>query len=234
MNNKVILFDLDGTLLPMDNELFTKIYFKLLAGKMYAYGYEPEKLIQSIWAGVKAMIVNDTEKTNEVVFWDSFCQFWGEDARKDIEHFEEFYANDFVKAKAVCGFNEQMAEMIAKLKEKGYRMALATNPIFPEIATRQRIYWSGLKPEDFEFFTTYENSTRCKPNPGYYLEIAKKLQVNPEDCLMVGNDVDEDLIAEKIGMNVFLLNDHVINKHEKDVSSYPQGSVKELLEYLGV
>ena len=234
MDSKMILFDLDGTLLPMDNELFIKTYFKSLAEKMMAYGYEPEKLIQSVWAGVKSMIVNDTEKTNEEVFWDCFCQFWGEDARKDIGHFEEFYARDFVKVKAVCGFNELVPEMIAKLKEKGYRIALATNPIFPEIATQQRIHWSGLDPEDFELFTTYENCTRCKPYLGYYAEVAKKLNVKPEDCLMVGNDVKEDLIAEKIGMKVFLLSDNVINKEGADVSGYPQGGFKELMEYLGV
>jgi len=31
----------------------------------------------------------------------------------------------------------------------GFRVALATNPIFPAIATEKRIRWAGLTPEDF-------------------------------------------------------------------------------------
>jgi hypothetical protein len=46
-----ILFDLDGTLLPMDNEAFTKGYFKLLAAKLAPHGYEPKQLVDAIWAG---------------------------------------------------------------------------------------------------------------------------------------------------------------------------------------
>ena len=65
---KVILFDLDGTLLPMDQDEFVKAYFGLLAKKLSAFGYEPEKLIQSIWMGTKAMITNDGSKTNEEAF----------------------------------------------------------------------------------------------------------------------------------------------------------------------
>ena len=33
----------------------------------------------------------------------------------------------------------------------------------------------------------------------------QKLNVSPEECLMVGNDVSEDMIAETIGMKVFLI-----------------------------
>lgn len=51
---KNILFDLDGTLLPMDMEKFTQGYFKRLVAKAAPRGYEPEKLIKSVWAGTAA------------------------------------------------------------------------------------------------------------------------------------------------------------------------------------
>lgn len=44
-----VLFDLDGTLLPMDQDAFTKAYFQCLAAKLAPYGYEPAKLIDSVW-----------------------------------------------------------------------------------------------------------------------------------------------------------------------------------------
>ena len=63
-----VLFDLDGTLLPMDNDAFTKGYFKLLAAAMMLHGYEPQKLVDSIWAGTAAMVKNDGSRTNEEAF----------------------------------------------------------------------------------------------------------------------------------------------------------------------
>ena len=111
-------------------------------------------------------------------------------------------------------------------------MALATNPIFPAIATQKRIRWAGLKPEDFEIYTTYENSRHCKPNPEYYREILKTLNVKPEECLMVGNDVAEDMVAETVGMKVFLLSHCLINKEHKDISKYPRGDFYKLMEFI--
>ena len=54
-----LLFDLDGTLLPMDTEVFTKHYFSLLVQKLAPYGYEAKPLIGAVLAGIEAMAVND-------------------------------------------------------------------------------------------------------------------------------------------------------------------------------
>lgn len=92
--------------------------------------------------------------------------------------------------------------------------------------------WAGLKKEDFELCTTYENIGVSKPNPAYYTEIAKRLDVAPEECLMVGNDVAEDMVAIKAGMKVFLLTDCLLNKKEEDISGYPQGGFAKLQEFI--
>lgn len=229
---KVILFDLDGTLLPMDQEVFTKTYFGLLAEKLAPQGYQPKALIDAVWAGTKAMILNDGTKTNEEAFWDKFADIFGENARKDIKYFEEFYIQDFDKVKVSAGFNTKSAETIAKVKKMGFKLALATNPIFPAIATEKRMNWAGISREDFELYTTYENSRFCKPNPNYYLQIINKMGVNPEECLMVGNDTTEDMVAEKLGIKVFLLTDCLINKEEKDISQYPNGNFEDLINFI--
>ena len=111
-------------------------------------------------------------------------------------------------------------------------MALATNPIFPARATQWRIQWAGLQPEDFELYTAYENSSCSKPNPAYYRDVLARLQVTPEECLMVGNDVGEDMIAAQLGMKVFLLTDCMINKANADISVYPHGSFDDLKNFL--
>ena len=52
-------------------------------------------------------------------------------------------------------------------------------------------YWAGLKPEDFELYTTYENTGYCKPNPKYYQDILERLDLTAQECMMVGNDIYE-------------------------------------------
>lgn len=80
--------------------------------------------------------------------------------------------------------------------------------------------------------TTFDNSSFCKPNPEYYREILGKLGLEPEECLMVGNDVTEDMMTRELGMQVFLLTDCLINRENKDIASYPRGSFPELLEFI--
>lgn len=232
MSIKAILFDLDGTLLPMDQDLFVKTYFKLLAVKLAPYGYEPKQLIDAIWTGTAAMVKNDGSCRNEDAFWNLFTGIYGKQALDHLPVFDGFYANEFQNVQSVCGYNPQASEVIGLVKQKGFRVALATNPIFPAIATRSRIRWAGLTPEDFELYTTYENSRFCKPNLSYYQDILNQMGLLPEDCLMVGNDVSEDMVARELGMQVFLLTDCIINKKEQDISEYPHGSYPELLEYI--
>lgn len=232
MNIKAVLFDLDGTLLPMDQDIFVKSYFGLLAKKLSVHGYESEKLIGTVWAGTAAMVKNDGSKNNEAAFWDKFCEIYGEDAKKDMPLFEEFYANDFAMVQHSCGYDSKAAEAVHELKNRGLRVALATNPIFPAIATNQRIAWAGLDPSDFELYTTYENSRYCKPNLEYYKDIINSLGVEASECLMVGNDVGEDMIAEKLGMKVFLITKCIINKAQVDISIYPNGDFSDLMSYV--
>ena len=232
MKKTTILFDLDGTLLPMDQDLFTKTYFKELAIKMAPFGFDPHKLGDNIWAGVAAMVKNDGGCSNEEAFWTAFSHIYGENVREYSPVFEEFYAKEFQKAQKVCGFAPQAGETVRRLKEMGYRVVLATNPLFPAIATLSRVKWAGLNPEDFDLITTYENSRYCKPNPDYYREILGKLNLTGEQCLMVGNDVSEDMVARELGFQVFLLTDCMINKENRDISQYPHGSFPELMDYI--
>ncbi len=229
---KVILFDLDGTLLPMDQDEFVKAYFGLLAKKLSAFGYEPEKLIQSIWMGTKAMITNDGSQTNEEAFWDLFKNIYGEDVINDQDKFEDFYKNEFQMVKKVCGFDEKANRLIKYLKSQNYKLILATNPIFPAIATKSRIKWAGLDESDFDYVTTYENSSFCKPNLKYYMEILEKHNIDPSECLMVGNDVTEDMITKNLGMKVFLLTKDLINKNNEDINNYPNGDYDDLKQFI--
>jgi HAD superfamily hydrolase (TIGR01509 family) len=146
---------------------------------------------------------------------------------------EVFYNTEFDEVAAVCGCNPKAAELVHSLKAKGIRVILATNPLFPRIATQKRIRWAGLQPEDFEFYTTFEDIGYCKPNPDYYREVLRRGGLDAADCLMVGNDVAEDMMAgAKVGLRGFLLTDCLINKGREDIDSYPHGSYPELITWI--
>jgi FMN phosphatase YigB (HAD superfamily) len=55
--------------------------------------------------------------------------------------------------------------------------------------------------------THIDNMSFCKPRIEYYLEISQKINENPENCMMVGNDPVNDLIAAHTGMKTYLTDD---------------------------
>ena len=230
---KAILFDLDGTLLPMeDQDRFIKTYFHSLTEYMAAYGYDRDEFTAAMWQSVGAMMKNDGSDINENAFWREFIKIYGERGAADKEHIDDFYSHDFIKAKVTCGYTARAKEIVELVKELGLRAVLATNPVFPRVATEARIGWAGLVPEDFELITSYENSSYAKPKAEYYEEILRKLDLTPEECVMVGNDTRDDMSAEALGMRVFLLTNCLINESGVDISKYPHGDFSALAEYL--
>ena len=232
MQIKTVLFDLDGTLLPMDPDVFIKAYFGGLAKKLAPHGYDPKVLIDGIWAATMATIKNDGSITNEARFWQTFEEMLGEGVREDIPLFDAYYRENFDEARTSCGYTPNARKLLDRLHQNGIQAVLATNPIFPAIATEKRMRWAGLSPEDFLLYTVHENSHHCKPNLDYYRDILNTLSLDPAECLMVGNDVDEDMIAERLGMQVFLLTDCIINRSNEDISRFPHGNFDDLMDFL--
>ena len=129
MKYKAVLFDLDGTLLPMNQEEFTKAYFGGLVKKLAPLGYQADSVISAVWSGVKAMILNDGKRLNCEAFWMKFTEILGEKVLEDRPLLDEYYQTDFDKVRELCGFAPESAEIIKALKNKGVRVVLATNPL---------------------------------------------------------------------------------------------------------
>jgi HAD superfamily hydrolase (TIGR01509 family) len=230
---KAVLFDLDGTLLPMDQKLFTKDYFGRLMRRICPCGYTPETFLTAMQAGIDAMVKNDNSRSNEDAFWEAFADVCGQEVLQYLPNFERFYEEEFDEVAPTCGHTPEAAALVRGLTARGVRVALATNPLFPRIATEKRIRWAGLTPEDFELYTTYEDIGTCKPNPEYYRTVLARMELSPDDCLMVGNDVAEDMMAAaQAGIRGFLLTDCLINTPGADVSNYPHGGFEELGAYI--
>lgn len=230
-----VLFDLDGTLLPMETKTFTDAYFKLLAQKAAPYGYEPKALVAAVWAGTKAMIKNDGTQPNDQRFWHTFAGELGEDIQKLRPVFDKFYAEEFHGAKAATRENPLAKKVVEELKARGYTVALATNPLFPLAGQATRLSWLGLRPQDFALVTSYESCSYCKPNPAYFAQVLEQLGKRPEECLMVGNDVREDVLAaQAVGISTYLITDCMENAGGVTLGQIERGSFGEFLMFAGL
>ncbi len=230
---KNYLFDLDGTLLPMDMQNFTEHYFKSLCKKASpAIGIEPQVLINSVLGGLKAMSTNDGVENNHDVFWKAASSVCGKDLTQYSELFDDYYKNEFEYAKRATQVTPYAKKSIDYIKQHGGRLIAATNPIFPKVATYKRLEWAGVSPDDFEYITVYENSGFCKPNLKYFENICEKCKISPSDSIMIGNDVDEDLCAAKLGFDTYLVTDCIINRNDKDYSKFKHGSFENFYDFL--
>lgn len=226
---KAVFFDLDGTLLPMDEEKFTKYYFKLLCERMIPYGFEPDKLVEVIWGGTKEMYQNDGMKTNEERFWDFFEKVYGTESLIHKNHIDEYYVNEFKQTIKACLPNPLARDIIDYCRKEVDYVVLATNPIFPRAGTLTRMSFVGLKEDDFDLVTTYENSSYSKPNPKYFIELLNKFNLKPEEVILFGNNNYEDATCAKMaGIKCYLVGDFIIN-HPKVTESFPIITMQEVI-----
>ena len=56
--------------------------------------------------------------------------------------------------------------------------------------------------------------------------------VSASDCVMVGNDVSDDMPARELGMDVFLVTDYLLNAENRDIDEFPHGSWNDFEEFI--
>jgi FMN phosphatase YigB (HAD superfamily) len=224
------LFDLDGTLLPLDVDKFMEIYYHELLNEFLSRG-DPGTIVDSVMEAAEIMLINDGSKYNSEVFYESFKKLVGGKADTYIEVINNFYKGGYLKIKDVIKEEPLIKKSIQILKAKSYNLVVATNPLFPKEAILKRITWAGLNVNDFIYVTTYENSSFCKPNIKYYDEILKAINKEPEQCIMVGNDVQEDIVVSKLGVKTYLIVNHVINRSEDKIKCDYIGTYKDFYDF---
>lgn len=235
-DKNTILFDLDGTLLPIDMDIFIKRYFKLLSGH-FAELFEPEYFIDVVNKATMQMIKNNGENTNQEVFSEHFFNLIKieeiKNSKEEIwDRFYDFYENKFPTLNKYFELDDLGYKMVEAAKDKNFNIVIATNPLFPIEAIESRLEWINLNPDDFLYITSYENMHYCKPNIGYYREILDKINGIPQDCVMVGNDMRDDMVANKIKIKTFLTEDFLVKREGVDITPDWRGNRKQLIEHI--
>lgn len=226
---KYIFFDMDGTLLNMGESAFEKEYLKRMViffeQRFPGHGKEIVKLVG---AGAEAIKANQSDNTNEIVFWQTFEQLSGR-SREEMEPlFLEYYATDFVHVGDDYVPDANMKEAISLLVQKGYQLVVATNPMVPQVANRTRLQWCQLDQVDWLEVTSFEHYSRCKPNVEFFQQICQRLQLNPKECMMIGNSLIDDLPATEIGMDFYFLKEENFDRAEENYTGQ-KGTRQDLL-----
>ena len=175
---KAVFFDLDGTLLPFNENEFLKTYIGLLSQFIQQFGYNKDLFVKTLFEGLQDMYKNDGKKSNDDVFWEAFARNFGEKELVNRPKFDIFYETEFLKIKAICQENKYARDIIDFCKNNNLITVLATNPIIPGRGTIHRMGFVGLKEEDFQYITLMESFGYTKPNPQYFIELLNKFNLN--------------------------------------------------------
>jgi len=226
-----VLFDLDGTLLPMDLDKFMKLYFYNL-GVHFQDLIDPKDLMKYVLDATKEMVQVNDGRTNEDIFMDYFASYIDGDIEVFKPRFEAFYDTLFAHVQPSTYQSTAMLKSVDVLKAKGYDLILATNPLFPYKANVHRIKWAGLDIEMFDYISSFEENHYCKPHVEFYQEILDITGKKAEDCFMVGNDVYEDLQAGKLGMETFLVTNCLVDRHNIPYKADHTGDFEDFYSFV--
>ncbi|MDK2848287.1 MAG: hypothetical protein PWP34_1640 [Desulfuromonadales bacterium] len=231
-NIRGILFDLDGTLLDIEMEDYINGYVEGLAGcfeDLIDRMVFAEVVISSAYALLSS---RDGEQTNEQYFLSMVASQLGIGKHQLRQRLQRFYKNGLSALSHLVKPFPQSRAILRSCFAKHLKVALATNPVFPRPVIEARLRSAGLDDFPYHLISSYENSRHCKPNPQFFHDILARLNLEPQQVLMVGNDTRYDLPARHAGIATFLVDTCLID-HDKIIrkATY-RGNHDDLLKFV--
>lgn len=224
---KAVLLDLDNTLLGNPDLAFATAFLKALnsflhekhqlteAGNVFRaalhHALREDRVDQSIQMRLLAQLTNSELRPK--VGWDNALQ--------------AFYAEVYPQLLGYSSPFAEAEETLTRLQKLRLAQVIATNPLYPETAVRERLRWAGLSDREFALITHSGNMHFSKPNSAYFAEILARVGVEPDEALMVGDSLDKDILpAQRIGLHTAW-----IIQDQKDAGSAEADWVGTLAEF---
>ena len=228
-----VLFDLDGTLLQVEMSEFIPAYIGGLAGH-FADLVKPRRFARTLRAGIHALLAEaGGAGSNEAQLLAIIEAQLGIPAAEFRRRFAAYVADGLANLEPLVRALPLARSILARCFERGLKVAIATNPVFPQPVVDARLAWGGIADFPFDLVTSVENSAYCKPQPGYFLAVADSLGLPPQACLMVGNDTVHDLAACQVGIPTFLVDTWLVDRSDGRFASDYRGSHTDLFRFLG-
>ena len=230
-----LLLDLDDTLLDSNMDEFIPVYFQAL-GKAMGDFVSPEKMLKHLMIGTNEMIAHDSpDETLELLFNRNFYPKLGVERSLLDPAIAHFYDEIFPTLAYLTKWRPEAVDLVEWAFAQGYRVAISTNPLFPQKAIYHRLRWANLPPEKFHFevISSFEGFHFSKPNPAYLAEVLGRMGWPDGPILVVGDDLNNDMrAAQGLGLPMFWITDDDVSLPEGVDSIAGRGSIGDLRPWL--
>lgn len=208
---RTLFIDLDGTLIQQSKNVLTP--FKFL-WKIFPKLQLPNQSLLQNWKNIKqgghALQAGHEDSTNFARLISVFEKN-GSLSKQDAEKLVLDSLNfAYPSLKSLFKPMDGAANFIEWAKDH-YTLILTTNPVWPLELVKERMVWGNINPDYFKRITTSDQMNYCKPAPEFYRQLLTQEKLNPQECLMIGNEEKMDLPATKAGIPVFLI-DQALNR----------------------
>lgn len=230
-----VLFDLDDTLIKNNADHFTRVYLGLL-GKHLEDLIDPQKMVHALMEGTRQMVTKTkVADTLEETFDQSFYPQVGYSKNQLAKTLDDFYQNRFPDLQPETSPRPEAVDVVQQCLARGWKVAVATNPLFPIAAVLHRLRWAGLDSDivPFAAITSFETYHFAKPQPAFFSEVAARISAGDHPVVMIGNDLNDDILpAGKAGFPVFWLNDSKDGLPEGLPEGSISGEMKDIIPWL--
>ncbi len=203
---KAVLLDLDDTLITTNTEQFFPLYLHEL-DRYAADLTAPEPFLPSLMAAFEATLsAYEPSRSLYDRLLDRLSTAVGIDHDELEGVFNSFYEERYPALGGHVAARNDAVPLLNWLFSAGCRVVVATNPGLPATAIRRRMRWGGIEPEayPFDLITSLEEMHFGKPYAEYYAEIVTRLEIEPGEAIMVGDDWEADLVsATEAGLHTF-------------------------------
>jgi HAD superfamily hydrolase (TIGR01549 family) len=210
---KAVLLDMDNTLLVNPDMTFAKAFLEQFDQHMQQLLQVEQASIGFRQAIQRMSQARDGSESNIALILRILCEFTQRDTEAIQAAWEAFYRYKYSILREYISPVAGAYDLIQKLVDERFTVVIATNPIYPETAIKQRMEWANLPTNDnlYALITHAENMHSAKPNPAYFAEILQYIGVEPHEALMVGDSLKSDIIpAQTLGIHTYQIHDHAL------------------------
>ena len=186
-NKKLIIFDLDGTLIDSSPDLALAINHMLKSIDRKTFSTDTIHY----WVGNGAEVLVKRALSGSATIDETLDP---ELIKKALKIFLDFYAQNLAVETVTY---PHVPQTLKALKEHGYRLAIVTNKPFPFVEPILKTL--GLM-ENFELILGGDSLDKKKPDPLPLLHVCKELNISVEESIMVGDSKNDIQAANACNM----------------------------------
>jgi len=199
-----ILLDLDGTLVESPKKMFL-FYNSIRLFKRFSKIFGYFRTVSIVTKSISSMLENDTHLVNYERLVETCCRESKMPKEIVSSELEGYYRKDFLAWQNLFVPVPGAIEFVKKAKGQGKKIYIWTNPIWPEFNVKKRLEWGGFDVEDFSGFTHSQNSIGCKPHINYFKTSLELFNLDPKNCVLIGDSEHKDGPARLVGIDTHIL-----------------------------